>query len=754
MYNPSALIVHALLGCLWFLSSALLPATDVQLRSPLTTIVPFVDKGTDKSAAGLLGVEAEIIVPDDAPADLGVGAFATDRHGVWFQVCRPGVLAPGRQTLRFTLGADDVLMSEPLRRDWTAAMQARMAKTGIFFWSTTPSHAVISIVSLHALPATEHSSLSESTGRLLDLHVSGADGTVARGTTGERWTVSVRPDPLPSNPDDPRLFTLDAVITTPDGATVRIPGFSFQPMVRRDRGDREEVVADGAWCMEVRYRPRLPGRYRLHLEARWNDGPPLISPLPDLVVSGAPWDGYVHVDPTDPRFFSVAGAFWWPIGLNLHGVYDERSADRLNTHLTPDRGSLATIAQLERLAAGGGNATEIWMASWNLGLEWRGDWPGFDGIGRFSQENAAKLDAVLDAAWSHGVRVNLVLNNHGQASARSDSEWADNPWNASAGGPLSDPLQLFTDPVALAGQERLRRYLVARFADHPAILGWKLWSEINLTAGGTDAASHAALRTWHEQAAARWQALDTYGHPLSTHWAGDFRKSDWDIASLPGLGYLCIDAYHGGRNKSGGSDALSELLAASVLDPTDGLGRFHKPILVTEFGGSAMGATEVVLQAEHASGAWSALVSGHGGAPMLWWFEWVDQHALYQPYRAIGNFLHGEDLRGADARAVILEIQPASPTLWAQAWSRPGRMLGYVVDRTWEAGGAAADMTSGTSSLLIGAAVAPGTCHIQWWNPADGSVLREVSIVHAGGPLLVPLPAFQKHLAFKLWRSE
>jgi hypothetical protein len=119
-------------------------------------------------------------------------------------------------------------------------------------------------------------------------------------------------------------------------------------------------------------------------------------------------------------------------------------------------------------------------------------------------------------------------------------------------------LPIFTSPLAFADQESLRRYLIGRYADHPAVLGWKLWSEINLTAAGemgrrrgqdaggiqvSDDDRHHALLNWHERAAARWHALDSYGHGVTTHWSGDYRQPEFDIVALPGLDYICIDAY-------------------------------------------------------------------------------------------------------------------------------------------------------------------------------------------------------------------
>ncbi len=52
-------------------------------------------------------------------------------------------------------------------------------------------------------------------------------------------------------------------------------------------------------------------------------------------------------------------------------------------------------------------------APWNLGLEWRGDWNGFYGVGRYNQLNAWRLDhsARPAAEALGGMRINLVIHN-------------------------------------------------------------------------------------------------------------------------------------------------------------------------------------------------------------------------------------------------------------------------------------------------------------------------------------------------------
>ncbi|MBA3685308.1 MAG: hypothetical protein H0W72_08710 [Planctomycetes bacterium] len=726
----------ALLATTWLCAA---PAQDLELRAPLTTLITASEP---LSGAGDGEVRAEIVVPADAPSDLGVGAYLVDRHGAWFQRCLPGTLGVGTHQVAIRLGAADAVTAEGERAGWDAAQASAMHRGGLFFWSASSSRARLVV---HGLTIERTPDSAAAGARLLDLRLPAA------ARTGQRWELGVLPQPFPASPDDPDAFALDLVVTRPDGTSDRLPGFHHQPMLVSDRGDRELIQPDEAARFCVRWRPCSPGLHQLRLEARWQGGAAVTAELPAVDVAGERWDEYVRVDARDPRFFAVgdpaAAAFFWPVGPNLRSVWDLRSRDRLGTTITPDRGSLAYESYLRRIAAGGGTAVEIWMSSWNLALEWRAEWPGFHGVGRYNQANACRLDRILEVCGELGIRVNLVVLNHGQASDQTDREWQDSAYNTANGGRVAGAREFFSDPWALAKQDHLRRYLVARYADHPAILGWKLWSEVNLTAGRRD-----EVRRWHEQACARWRALDTYGHPVTTHWSGDYRNADAGVVALPGLGYACIDAYHPPASANG--YLLADLLLEGIQPEWPrSLGRYGKPVLVTEYGGNWDAAPEPQIIAEHLQGPWACLVAGYAGAPMLWWFEWLDQRDRWGDYRAIGAFLRGEDLRDPRARSVQVpaEVNGAAAALWSAAWSRPGRRLGYLLDRAW--GGNGVDAAGWNNVTLVQGEVAAGTVEVEWWDPQSGTVSSTSRVEHPGGMLRLTVPPFRHHLAWKLARS-
>ncbi len=706
------------------------------LAAPLTTIIPLSEAST-----GPQEIIARINVPADAPPGMGLGAWRADRCGVWFQSIHPQPLTVGMQTVHLRLDREALLMAEGHGGVWDQTATIDAQRVGLFLYADVPSTATIAIDStIQTLPT-----LPVENG-LTVVDLGHFDGMRSHAITGKRWSLSVLPLPYPSAPCDPLEYALDLTVVQPDGKVVKLAGFHNQPVTAADRGDHETFTPAGPPCFQVRFRPSQPGRHRLSLTAVRQGAATTVVALPDLEVTGEAWDGITRVDAGDPRFFSAGGAFVWPSGCNLNSTYDTRSRGALQTTLTTDRGSFTRGAYLERLAAGGGSGCEAWLSPWNMGLEWSPAWPGYRGTGRYHDGHAWAIDQFLDRAEELGVRVNLSLFNHGMArnGGGAEDDWKYHPYFRGNGGWLDTPDGLFSDERAFTCQAALFRYLGARYGDSPALLGWKLWAEVNLAH-----ASHDQVVAWHDRAAKALHARDPYQHPICTHWCGDWQNADRAIAAFPSINYLTIDAYHGEGTP------IAELLNQSTRDPLSrklGLADLAKPILVSEFGGSSGACSRERMRAEFAIGPWAGFVSGHAGAPMLWWFEWIDQEDRFGVYGALEKFTHGEDLRGKNAQCVAPAINAPNAALWCRTWSRPGRILGYVVDRTWSmSGGSGTPITDAV--IHIGDEVAAGSMRLEWWDPDLGSIVSQIDLIHAARALDVRPPAFSRHLAFKLWRQ-
>ena len=751
---------------LLFTMAATLLASDylLSLQAPMTTKLTFHEALAETTNA----IRCTIEVPAGVPDDLGVGLFLCDKDGRWHQVTAPVPLRSGTQRVSLPFSTAAQVIGEPHGQLWGPDQRRSVSRWGLFVWSAQASDArvIVRDVEQYTKPKVANQP------GLTDFRFTHYDPEHGQliAETGQRVEISTRMIVPPDNPYD--IEQLDAwLIISRGNETKRVPAFWAERYYLLDGGDRELAQPLGTGRLFARYRPREAGTYQLSLQVTQPGAASYSCKLPDLQVTGESWDNYVRPDAGDPRFLSIAddtASFYWPASVNMRSVTDRRSAQRMRTVLTPNRGFQSYEAYLKRFAASGIEHVEIWMSAWNLALEWNATVPDFDRVGYYNQQNAERLDRILNCAWEHGIRVTLVINNHGQASSNIDREWYYSPYYRGMGGTLQRARDFFRHKDALDGQHQLRRYLVARYADHPAIFAWKLFSETDLTDQGwrtrnnynqaKERRKDAIMEQWFREASLDWKALDIYDHPIMAHWSGHYVYVNPYVAALPEIDVLAANAYHTRRGQEQRT-TTAQRLWDTFHDKQLGLwfGRkgpnaTNKPIIITEYGGDAFGAPAKQMAAEQAYGPWAAMVSGFAAGPMLWWFEYIDQKDQWGTHKALQAFLADEDLRGGRG-SVALRSNKKSYQVWQRVWWRPGHMLGYVLDYGWAYDGIERGIID-DCILTVGKNVPAGVVEVEWWDCERGIALKTDIIDHQGGQLDVPVPPFKRHLAYKLQRKK
>ena len=141
-------------------------------------------------------------------------------------------------------------------------------------------------------------------------------------------------------------------------------------------------------------------------------------------------------------------------------------------------------------------------------LEWNRTWMGYQGLGRYNQGNAARVDRILESAMKHRVYLQLELASHGMTSENVDEQWdpgekrntLGSPYNAINGGPVERAAEFYSNEEAWKYHQRRIRYTVARWGWAPHIMSWVLSARWNLPGPiGTKACVAAAAVT-----AQRW----------------------------------------------------------------------------------------------------------------------------------------------------------------------------------------------------------------------------------------------------------
>ena len=122
------------------------------------------------------------------------------------------------------------------------------------------------------------------------------------------------------------------------------------------------------------------------------------------------------------------------------------------------------------------------MGPWWGALEWNPTQGPYHGLDYYSQENAARLDRVMELAEKNGIYINLETMNHGAISSGIDHDWENNPLNADVpGGYLKYATDFLSSERAQKSHRNKLRYTIARWGYSTAIAWWGTVTEAEWT---------------------------------------------------------------------------------------------------------------------------------------------------------------------------------------------------------------------------------------------------------------------------------
>ncbi len=575
---------------------------------------------------------------------------------------------------------------------------------------------------------------------------------------------------------DPAVIDVTATFTAPGGTSYTVPAyFGTDYTLRPGTGiggtelyDPVPGTESGVW--HVRFSPDEVGEWTYRLRAR--DHVPgqqmtVQSPPMTFDVTASTAKGQVERDPRDDRFLRYAdGTPYLPMGHNV--AFGD--GNPLND------GSHFYEPHFASMQAAGQNWTRVWMTDFYItALEWSAThWSNqYDGVGRYGDVPAFRIEQILDLAEEYGLEVQLVLNDHGQFSSHVNARWYDNPYNAANGGPIpdADPAAFFSDPEARQLFKQRLRYLVARYGAYRDILAWELFNETQFIGSATTNPFTSQdvrddLVAWHAEMAAYLRSIDPYDHLITT--SSDIDTSAAAIWNDPNIDLVQVHDYGSSAGRDERFHGYAEDLNAT----------YGKPVIIGEFGlsgtrpelefdptTSTLPADEVahLVQATHLhNSAWASAMSA-SGAMSWWWGGYIRdnaaRHRLPPDFPAnervnppLRDFFAGEDLAGMDLDETAIATSPSvigigmHGTTHGFAWIRDA-------ENTYGSGVGPGDLEDRTmSGVAVGFdGFAPGTYRIEihdpWGiEPMDDSI---VAVVNTGA-LTFTLPDFQRDVALKI----
>ncbi|WP_221030252.1 cellulase family glycosylhydrolase [Actomonas aquatica] len=415
---------------------------------------------------------------------------------------------------------------------------------------------------------------------------------------------------VPSTDGNPFAREIWARVETPEEHVLDLPAYY-------DGGNR--------WAVRTRAAER--GNYELLSASEFIDG--VSTPLAieaegrgrvrvrDTDESG----GYIGIDRRSGlRFVDGRGQLYTPWGGNLPWAASGQQ---------PEDYYPAAFSDFRTV---GFNWTRVWMCHWGrLNLDWvepeHGEQPA---LGTLDLGVAQRLDQVINAAESAGLRLQLVLQHHGQYTTYNNSDWDENPWNgANEGGFLTDPTDFFTDAHARQLTRDKFRYIAARWGYSPSIMAWELFNEVMWTnARRGDAADNAAVAAWHDEMARHLRRYDVHGHLITTS-DDDLHHAMWSA-----MDYYQPHLY-----------ASNMVLGLQALELSDR--EIDRPVFYGEMGDDNMAGLSSEQRATgfvHPILAWAGLFSRATAPAQMWYIETLRANDRWDEVASLSNFVTASGL--------------------------------------------------------------------------------------------------------------
>lgn len=582
----------------------------------------------------------------------------------------------------------------------------------------------------------------------------------ARFSIDPGWTGNPFVDYNPFNPrltqigDGSRAWQkkgiyVDAIITRPDGATLRWPCFY-----------------DYSRGWKLRYAPDIPGVWSYQIEARFGNET-AFSPVGTFIctenTTGKSKRGFLTKD-LDWRFFSFSnGEVFYPLGVAVQWDTD-----------------------IANLGANGGNWVRIFKASYMF--EEYAAYPDY--VNNFKESKALFWDNYFEKCRDAGVFVIWLCNNWTRWKSS-----AENPYLVE--GVAADLADTFAGAQTREVFKRKLRWMMARWGYSPNLVGFDLINECAYGEGA--AAFHEDMAKFvlgvDENVPTEWGVpvlqndLDRLPHNVS----GDMTSSEYRKRDIPwDSGYIGMTHYHDfarirengtclswtelrwteGTEDRTGWDVMGSTLTAPWIDAAvwaDRMARvnrrsnYQKPLSWTEYGlqfidsdggwhdwkdayyGSTTDPSIIGdLEGRHVKDwYWALQMNAISG--VHWDAAWFDTAPTkWWVMKPLSNFLSGIDLRGLTQESYYPVADPLNPTpgilcsnsqVGVFAMRGPNRAYLYVknLTSTWYYAAGFRDRSVPTPTPQEAAitirGLAAGSYTVEKWSTTDTNAATQIRSV-------------------------
>jgi hypothetical protein len=368
---------------------------------------------------------------------------------------------------------------------------------------------------------------------------------------------------------------------------------------------------------------------------------------------------------------------------------------------------------------------------------------GYTSDGKVDENWASQWDLVFDKARADGIFILPVFSGwFDWNSGDGYSTWSSNPFNQANGGPALSPGELFlTDSVTQTMWLQWMQTLVERWRGRDNILGWEIFSEVNLASDNTESTGINFVNT----AAAVIRNVNPT-RPVTASLADDGR---WlNFYRETNIDFINIHPY---------SAYLDQAIVSEVRKKIES---YNRPVLIGESGVS--GAENYPAKGEkgvrHA--IWAAIVSGAMNGRALYWedsfglffenlgMDWMKSFELEELPAA--NFVNGVS---------FLNFQPLTSTstsgVWGAAVGSEKIVLGWFRDITCEPPDWNMLPVVSNQTVTISIPGAAVNWKVDFYDTKSGTdIISSTMVTRKDNTITLTLPGFTDDIAFKLYAQE
>ena len=309
---------------------------------------------------------------------------------------------------------------------------------------------------------------------------------VPKDTVGlyEKFEMRINLTASFQNPFEPDDIDITTVFNSPSGKQWKINGFW-----------------SSLWI--VRFSPNEKGLWTYQVNVKDKEGK--IASKPDtFIVIASTFHGPLRIAPNNRYLEYSDGTPYYGIGLWYNDNYQRFNAGSIK----PEK--------IDELKALGVN----FISTYLVPLETMGS-----GLGRYDQNLCGRLDEILDLCETKNINLSLNIWFH---AFLSDTVWpgGNRRWNVNPYSLICKSKEFYSNKTAWSYQEKLYRYMIARWGYSRSLALWFVIDEVNGTNGWAEGDSLGAAK-WANQVHNYFKANDPYNH-LTTGTRSGGVKEFWD----------------------------------------------------------------------------------------------------------------------------------------------------------------------------------------------------------------------------------